>query len=71
MKNQRLTTGTVNPIRIIYNILEEAGITENQNRQGRENSTYRVFWTILVDILGALSLFVTLFAWLWIAGIFS
>ena len=71
MKKQRLSGVTTNPLRIIYNIAEEAALTENQYRQDRENSTYRVYWSIIVDILGAISIFALGYLWLVAAAIFS
>jgi len=71
MKKQRLSGVTINPLRIIYNIAEEAALTENQYRQDRENSTYRVYWSIIVDILGAISIFALGYLWLVAAAIFS
>ena len=71
MKKQRLSGVTINPLRIIYNIAEEAALTENQYRQVRENSTYRVYWSIIVDILGAISIFALGYLWLVAAAIFS
>ena len=47
MKKQRLSGVTINPFRIIYNIAEQTALTEKQYRQDRENSTYRVYWSIL------------------------
>lgn len=64
MKKQRFSGATINPIRIIYNIAVETALTENQHRQDRENSTFRVFWTIIVDILGAISIFALVYMWL-------
>ena len=57
MKKQRFSGATINPLRIIYNIAEQTALTEKQYRQNRENSTFRVFWSILGDILGAISIF--------------
>ena len=71
MKKQRLSGVTTNPLRIIYNIAVEAALTENQYRQDRENSTYRVYWSIIVDILGAISIFALGYLWLVAAAIFS
>ena len=64
MKKQRFSGVTINPIRIIYNIAVETALTENQHRQDRENSTFRVFWTFIVDILGAISIFALVYLWL-------
>lgn len=64
MKKQRFSGVTINPIRIIYNIAVETALTENQHRQDRENSTFRVFWTFIVDILGAISIFALVYMWL-------
>lgn len=64
MKKQRFSGATINPLRIIYNIAVETALTENQHRQDRENSTFRVFWTIIVDILGAISIFALVYMWL-------
>ena len=71
MKKQRLSGVTTNPLRIIYNIAEQTALTENQYRQDRENSTYRVYWSIIVDILGAISIFALGYLWLVAAAIFS
>ena len=71
MKKQRLSGVTINPLRIIYNIAVEAALTENQYRQDRENSTYRVYWSIIVDILAAISIFALGYLWLVAAAIFS
>ena len=64
MKKQRFSGVTINPLRIIYNIAVETALTENQHRQDRENSTFRVFWTVIVDILGAISIFALVYMWL-------
>lgn len=71
MKKQRLSGDTINPFRIIYNIAEQTALTENQYRQDRENSTYRVYWSIIVDILGAISIFALGYLWLVAAAVFS
>lgn len=64
MKKQRFSGATMNPLRIIYNIAVETALTENQHRQDRENSTFRVFWSVIVDILGAISIFALVYMWL-------
>ena len=71
MKKQRFSGATMNPLRIIYNIAVETALTENQHRQDRENSTFRVFWSVIVDILGAISIFALGYLWLVAAAVFS
>ena len=71
MKKQRLSGVTINPFRIIYNIAEQTALTEKQYRQDRENSTYRVYWSIIGDILGAISIFALGYLWLVTAAAFS
>ena len=71
MIKQRLNRVTINPFRIIYNIAEQTALTEKQHRQNRENSTYRVYWSILGDILGAISIFALGYLWLVTAAAFS
>lgn len=71
MIKQRLSGFTINPFRIIYNIAVETALTEKQYRQNRENSTYRVYWSIIGDILGAISIFALGYLWLVTAASFS
>ena len=71
MNKQTLSRVTINPIRIIYIILELTIPSKKQTSQYSQGSAFRTFCSVIVDILGAISIFALGYLWLLAAAFFS
>lgn len=71
MNKQRLSGVTINPIRIIYNISELTIPSKKQTSQYSQGSAFRTFCSVIVDIIGAISIFALGYLWLLAAAFFS
>tara|TARA_B100000963_G_C22634729_1_gene676950 strand:- start:2869 stop:3084 length:216 start_codon:yes stop_codon:yes gene_type:complete len=71
MKKQTLSELAINPIRIIYIILELTIPSKKQISQYRQGRAFSLFCSIAGDILGVISIFAIAYLWLVATAVFS